>query len=219
MKLCQDSKKNNLPDFKIEKLFTQKVIGLDEVGRGPLAGPVISCAFIFFDTSIDLKDLYFIDDSKKLSLKKKYLAMKKIFNLKKQKKINFKLGMASVAEIDNHNILEATKISMRIAIKKLNLSSAQLIIDGNIDLGLDMYPNKGIIKGDQKSFSIAAASIVAKVHRDRYMKFLSHFYPHYDWSSNSGYGTKKHIEQIHKNGITVHHRKSFEPIKSLIHSK
>ena len=75
-----------MPDFKIEKLFNQKVIGLDEVGRGPLAGPVISCAFIFFDTSIDPKDLYFIDDSKKLSLKKRYLAIKKIFNLKKQKK-------------------------------------------------------------------------------------------------------------------------------------
>ena len=208
-----------MPDFKIEKLFNQKVIGLDEVGRGPLAGPVISCAFIFFDTSIDPKDLYFIDDSKKLSLKKRYLAINKIFNLKKKKKINFKLGMSSVVEIDNHNILKATKISMKRAIRKLDLPSSQLIIDGNIDLELDEYPSKGIIKGDQKSFSIAAASIIAKIHRDRYMKFLSHFYPHYDWFSNAGYGTQKHIEQIHKNGITIHHRKSFEPIKSLIHSK
>ena len=76
-----------------------------------------------------------------------------------------------------------------------------------------------MIKGDQKSYSIAAASIVAKIHRDRYMQFLSYKWPFYNWSSNAGYGTKQHIEQIKKKGITIHHRKSFEPIKTLIHSK
>ena len=208
-----------MPDFSIERSFNQNVVGIDEVGRGPLAGPVISCAFIFFDTSINLKDLFFIDDSKKLTLKKRHLAIKKIIDLKNNKKINFKLGMASVKEIDQHNILEATKISMKHAVKKLKLSPTQLIIDGNIDLELNDFPSKGIIKGDQKSFSIAAASIIAKIYRDRYMQFLSFLFPDYDWSNNAGYGTKKHIEQIYKKGITIHHRKSFQPIKSLIHSK
>ena len=99
------------------------------------------------------------------------------------------------------------------------VSRPQLIIDGNIDLELNDFPSKGIIKGDQKSFSIAAASIIAKIYRDRYMQFLSFLFPDYDWSNNAGYGTKKHIEQIYKKGITIHHRKSFQPIKSLIHSK
>ncbi len=208
-----------MPDFSIEQYFNQNVIGIDEVGRGPLAGPVISCAFIFFDTSINPKDLFFIDDSKKLTLKKKHFAIKKIIDLKNNKKINFKLGMASVEEIDQNNILEATIISMRRAVKKLKLSPTQLIIDGNIDLELNDFPSKGIVKGDQKSFSIAAASIIAKIYRDRYMQFLSLLFPDYDWSNNAGYGTKNHIKQIYKKGITIHHRKSFQPIKSLIHSK
>ena len=207
-----------MPDFSIEQSFYYNVIGIDEVGRGPLAGPVISCACIFYDTLINPKNLFFIDDSKKLTLKKRQLAIKKIIELKKNKKINFKLGMASVEEIDQYNILEATKISMRRAVKKLQLSPTQLIIDGNIDLELNDFPSKGITKGDQKSFSIAAASIIAKIHRDRYMKFLSFQFPDYDWISNAGYGTKKHIEQIYKKGITIHHRKSFHPIKSLIHN-
>ena len=127
--------------------------------------------------------------------------------------------MANVLEIDKYNILEATKLSMQRAVKKLNHPPSQLIIDGNIDLNLDNNPSKSIIKGDQKSLTIAAASIIAKIHRDRYMKFLSYKFPHYSWQSNAGYGTKKHIEAIYKEGITSHHRKSFEPIKSLIHSK
>tara|TARA_B110000196_G_scaffold298906_1_gene291098 strand:- start:342 stop:968 length:627 start_codon:yes stop_codon:yes gene_type:complete len=208
-----------LPDFSIEKTFNQHVIGIDEVGRGPLAGPVVCCAFIFFDNEISDEDLYFIDDSKKLSKKKRTVAIKEIYKLKKNNKIQFSLGMASVEEIDKYNILEATKISMRRAVKKINQPDTQLIIDGNIDLKLECNPSKSIIKGDQKSYSIAAASIIAKIHRDRYMKFLSNKYPSYHWSSNAGYGTTKHIKEIQLKGITPHHRKSFEPIKSLIHSK
>jgi ribonuclease HII len=208
-----------LPNFDIEKKYKQPVIGIDEVGRGPLAGPVVSCAFIFFDMNLDNEKLFFIDDSKKLSQKKRIIAIKEINKLKFQKKIKFSLGMASVVEIDKYNILEATKISMRRAVRKLNQSPTQLIIDGKIDLQIAKYPSKGIIKGDQKSYSIAAASIIAKIHRDRYMKFLSNKYPFYEWFSNAGYGTKKHIKEIHNKGITIHHRKSFEPIKSLIHNK
>ena len=207
------------PNFDYEKKYTKNVIGLDEVGRGPLAGPVISCAFIFFDKNINLQDLLFIQDSKKLSIKKRFEAIKKILILKKLKKIDYKLGMATVDEIDKFNILEATKISMRRAVKKLKQPPSPIIIDGNINLNIPNYPSKGIIKGDQKSFSIAAASIIAKIHRDRYMFFLSNKYPSYNWSSNAGYGTKRHIEEIYSKGITIHHRKSFEPIKSLIHNK
>ena len=127
--------------------------------------------------------------------------------------------MATVDEIDKYNILEATKISMKRAVKKLNQPPTQLIIDGDINLQLKNYPSKGIIKGDQKSYSIAAASIIAKIHRDRYMYFLSSRHPSYGWSSNAGYGTKKHIEEIYLKGITIHHRKSFDPIRTLIHSK
>ena len=208
-----------MPDFSIEQEFNGPIIGVDEVGRGPLAGPVVSCACIFFDKNLEYKELYFINDSKKLSPKKRILAFQEIYKLKKQKKIQYCLGMANVKEIDKFNILEATKISMRRAVKKLQRIPSQLIIDGNIDLKLENYPSKSVIKGDQKSYTIAAASIIAKIHRDRYMQFLSHRWPFYDWSSNAGYGTKQHIEQIKEKGITIHHRKSFEPIKTLIHSK
>ena len=208
-----------MPNFKIEKEFKQPSIGLDEVGRGPLAGPVISCACIFFDINLNNNELFFIDDSKKLSEKKRIIAIKEIYKLELKNKVKFSLGMSSVDEIDKYNILEATKLSMCRAVKKLNQPPRQLIIDGNINLKLENYPSKGIIKGDQKSYSIAAASIIAKIHRDRYMKFLSIKYPEYGWSTNAGYGTKKHIKEIYLKGVTVHHRKSFEPIKSLIHNK
>ena len=208
-----------MPNFIIEKEYNHPVIGIDEVGRGPLAGPVVCCAFIFFDVYLNNEELNFIDDSKKLSEKKRTAAIKKIYKFKKQNKVKFSLGMASVEEIDKYNILEATKISMRRAVEKLNQPPSQLIVDGNIDLQLEKYPSRSIIKGDRQSYTIAAASIVAKIHRDRYMHFLSNTYPSYNWSSNAGYGTKKHIEEIYSKGITVHHRKSFEPIKSLIHSK
>ena len=206
-----------MPDFKIELSLPTPVIGIDEVGRGPLAGPVVSCACIFLDYSIDQSQLFFFDDSKKLSLKKRKDAFHIIYDLKKIKKIQYALGFATVNEIDSLNILEATKVSMRRAVQKLNCDNATLIIDGKIDLELSQFPSYGIINGDQKSYSIATASIIAKMHRDRYMRFLSFQFPHYNWEKNAGYGTKKHIEQIYKKGFTDHHRKSFEPLKSLIH--
>ena len=208
-----------MPNFIIEKSFKQKIIGLDEVGRGPLAGPVVSSAVIFFDTKIDNNLIPLIDDSKKLTINKRMKVLKFIFQLKIKNKIKFSLGMASVKEIDKFNILEATKLSMRRAVINLKQPPTPLIIDGNFDINLKNYPGKSIIKGDQKSLTIATASIIAKIYRDRYMRFLSYSFPNYHWSSNAGYGTKKHIEQICKKGITIHHRKSFEPIKSLIQNK
>ena len=207
-----------MPNFEIESSLKKPVIGIDEVGRGPIAGPVVSCACVFYDYSIS-KIIENFDDSKKLNFNKRKDAFKKIFKLKKKNKLNYALGVASVEEIDSLNILEATKKSMIRAIKKLNFNEANLIIDGKIDLNLPNFTTLGIIKGDQKSYSICTASIIAKIHRDRYMKQLSLKYPDYEWNKNAGYGTRTHIKEINKLGITIHHRKSFEPIKSLIHNK
>ena len=207
-----------MPNFSIEEEINSPVIGLDEVGRGPLAGPVISCGCHFKNYTIlnEFKD--FIGDSKKLSEKKRGLSFRFLQNLKKGNIIDFHLGIANVHEIDNLNILEATKLSMKRVIDKFNLKNAQLIIDGNFSLNYKSYKEQSIIKGDNKSLSIAAASIIAKVHRDRLMKKLSIKFQNFGWEKNAGYGTKTHIENIHRLGPTIHHRKTFEPIKSLIHN-
>jgi ribonuclease HII len=207
-----------VPDFSIEEQFTDPVIGLDEVGRGPLAGPVISCGCYFknYTTQEDFYNL--IGDSKKLSEKKRQVSFEFLQNLKKEGIIDYHLGIANVEEIDKLNILEATKLSMKRVVDKFNLQSAQLIIDGNFSLNYKSYKEKSVIKGDDKSLSIAAASIIAKVHRDRLMKKLSIRHRQFGWEKNAGYGTKVHIENIHRSGPTIHHRKTFEPIKSLIHS-
>ena len=207
-----------MPNFSIEEEINSPVIGLDEVGRGPLAGPVISCGCHFKNYTIlnELKD--FILDSKKLSEKKRELSFKFLQNLKKENIIEFHLGIANVNEIDNLNILEATKLSMKRVVDKFNLKNVQLIIDGNFSLNYKSYKEQSIIKGDNKSLSIAAASIIAKIHRDRLMKKLSIKFKDFGWEKNAGYGTKLHIENIHRLGPTIHHRKTFEPIKSLIHS-
>jgi len=207
-----------VPDFSIEEKFNSPVIGLDEVGRGPLAGPVISCGCHFKNYTIlnQVKD--YIVDSKKLSKKKRELSFKFLQNLKKEDIVDFHLGIANVEEIDNLNILEATKLSMKRVVDKFNLKNANLIIDGNFSLNYKSYKEQSIIKGDNKSLSIAAASIIAKVHRDRLMKKLSIKFQNFGWEKNVGYGTKMHIENIHRLGPTIHHRKTFEPIKSLIHN-
>ena len=127
--------------------------------------------------------------------------------------------MATVKEIDEMNILEATKLSMKRVIDKFNLSKANLIIDGNFKLNYKNYSEKSIIKGDQLSISIATASIIAKIHRDRLMTILSKKFTQFTWDKNAGYGTKQHMRELDENGPTIYHRKSFEPIKSLIHNK
>ena len=207
-----------MPDFSIEKELQSPVIGLDEVGRGPLAGPVISCGCYFKNYTIQ-EDFYkLIGDSKKLSEKKRKVSFEFLQNLKKEGVIDYHLGIANVEEIDALNILEATKLSMKRVVDKFDLKNAHLIIDGNFSLNYKSYKENSIIKGDDKSLSIAAASIIAKVHRDRLMKKLSIRHQHFGWEKNAGYGTKLHIENIYRLGPTRHHRKTFEPIKSLIHS-
>ena len=204
-----------MPNFASEILFKKPVIGIDEVGRGSLAGPVVSCACIFFDYFIPKYKLSLLDDSKKLTHKKRLKALKLIFELKRNNIIKFALGYASVEEIDAINILEATKLSIRRSVYKLNYFKGNIIVDGNLDLHLNNFTCKNIIKGDQKSTTIATASIIAKVHRDRYMVKIGRKFPHYNWHRNAGYGTKEHIEQIYSKGLTLHHRKSFKPAKYL----
>ena len=207
-----------MPDFSIETNLEHPVIGLDEVGRGPLAGPVVSCGCYFKNYKIQNEFKDYIGDSKKLSEKKRERSFKFLQNLKKDNIIEYHLGIANVEEIDQLNILEATKLSMKRVVNKFNIENAYLLIDGNFSLNYKSYREQSVIKGDDKSLSIAAASIIAKVHRDRLMKKLSLKFKEFGWEKNAGYGTKIHIENIHRLGPTIHHRKTFEPIKSLIHS-
>jgi len=207
-----------VPDFSIETNLEHPVIGLDEVGRGPLAGPVVSCGCYFKNYEIQNEFNDYIGDSKKLSKKKREVSFKFLQNLKKDNTIEYYLGIANVEEIDQLNILEATKLSMKRVVEKFNMENAYLLIDGNFSLNYKSYREQSVIKGDDKSLSIAAASIIAKVHRDRMMKKLSHKFQDFGWEKNAGYGTKMHIENIYRLGPTIHHRKTFEPIKSLIHN-
>ncbi len=207
-----------MPDFSIETKLEHPVIGLDEVGRGPLAGPVISCGCYFKSYKIQNEFKDYIGDSKKLSEKKREASFKFLQSLKNDDVIEYHLGIANVNEIDQLNILEATKLSMRRVVDKFNMENANLLIDGNFSLSYKSYKEQSIVRGDDKSLSIAAASIIAKVHRDRLMKKLSLKFQNFGWEKNAGYGTKMHIENIYRLGPTIHHRKTFEPIKSLIHS-
>ena len=182
--------------------------GVDEVGRGCLAGPVVSAAVILKDT-INLK---LLKDSKKITFNKRIEIAKHI-------KLNstYAVGVASVEEILNLNILQAALLSMKRAIDKLSIKPELVLIDGNFaPKGLKNF--KTIINGDEKIKSISAASIIAKVFRDQLMIKLSERFKNYAWDRNFGYGTKAHINGLKKFGITSHHRKGFKPIHKMLSS-
>ena len=182
--------------------------GVDEVGRGCLAGPVISAAVILKE-SINLK---LLKDSKKISFKKRIEIAEHI-------KLNstYAIGLATVEEILNLNILQAALLSMKRAINKLSIKPELILIDGNFaPKGIKNF--KTIINGDEKIKSISAASIIAKVFRDQLMIKLSEKFHNYAWERNFGYGTKAHMEGLKKFGITSHHRKSFKPIHKMLSS-
>ena len=204
-----------MADFSIEQSIEGTVIGIDEVGRGPLAGPVVSCGVIY--NSYEILDTKIpITDSKKLTIKQRLELFKLFKQLKKKNILEYYLGLATVEEIDQINILEATKLSMKRVIDRFNNPNTSIIIDGNIKLDYKNKNEKSVIGGDKISLSIATASIIAKIHRDRIMSILGNKYPHFGWKNNAGYGTKKHIDAIKEMGVTNCHRKTFEPIKSLI---
>ena len=180
--------------------------GVDEVGRGCLAGPVVSAAVVL-KKSINLN---LLKDSKKISFNKREEVSEHI-----KKNSYYALGIASVEEILNLNILQASLLSMKRAIEKLEIKPGITLIDGNFaPRGLKNY--KTIINGDEKIKVISAASIIAKVYRDRFMIKLSEKYSHYAWERNFGYGTKAHLEGLKNFGVTSHHRKGFKPIHKIL---
>ena len=181
------------------------IAGVDEVGRGPLIGPVVCAAVILPQDFYDNR----INDSKKLSEKKREL----LYSVIMENAISVGIGISSNKVIDEINILQATKKAMKEAINNLSVKPEHVLIDA-VKLDLDI-PSTSIIKGDAKSQSIAAASIIAKVTRDRMMIELDKLHPEYDFKNNKGYGTKKHIDAIYKYGVLKEHRKTFAPISEI----
>ena len=179
------------------------IAGVDEVGRGSLIGPVYAAAVIL-SKSINPK---LLKDSKTLSKKKR-----EHLSIFIKKNSIWALGKASVKEIEKMNILQASLLAMKRAIKKLKKKPTQVLIDGNNIPELENYNLKSVIKGDEKVPCISAASIIAKVSRDKFITALSKKNKGYYWDKNFGYGTKQHLKALKKLGITKHHRRTFSPI-------
>ena len=180
--------------------------GIDEVGRGPLVGPVVTAAVIL---PLDYK-LEGLTDSKKLSEKKR----DNFYDIIMRDAISIGIGIKDNNIIDKVNIYEATKLAMYDAINNLNVKPEHVLIDAMpLDLSI---PNTSIIKGDAKSLSIAAASVIAKVTRDRMLYDLDKEYPMYNYKKNKGYPTKEHIDAINKYGINKHYRKTYGPVKDYL---
>jgi len=184
-----------------------KTAGVDEVGRGSLAGPVFSAAVIL-KKNIDTKE---IKDSKKITFKKRILLSKYI-----KKNSIYSIASASVKEIDKINILNASLLSMERALKKLRYKPSIAYIDGIFSPKNLKIKCKTFVKGDEKITCIAAASIVAKATRDVFMIKLAKKYPNYSWDKNFGYGTADHMRGLKKHGVTKHHRKKFKPVHKML---
>lgn len=180
--------------------------GCDEAGRGPLAGPVFAAAVILPDKF----HLPGLNDSKLLSEKKR-LYFKDIIE---KKALGWAVGIADENEIDTFNIRNASVLAMHRALEKLSLSPEHIIVDGNFFINFRNIPHQCFIKGDSRFMSIAAASVLAKTHRDIYMKNIHQEFQHYMWIKNKGYATKEHIKAILQFGLSKYHRKSFH-LKSM----
>lgn len=183
------------------------IVGVDEVGRGPWAGPVVAAAVILNPDDLPLE----ANDSKKLTPRQR----EKLYPIIMEK-AHVGIGEASVEEIDEHNILAATFIAMRRAVEKLPMQPDFSLIDGNKIPKDWLTPAHAVVQGDGKVLSIACASIVAKVYRDTLMGKLAEQFPHYGWEKNAGYGAPMHQQGLAAHGVTPHHRRSFAPIAKLI---
>jgi ribonuclease HII len=183
------------------------IAGVDEVGRGSLAGPVVACAIVMPSDSRALRG---VDDSKMLSAPARERLVSQIV----QRAVSLGLGAASAREIDRLNIYHASTLAMRRALARLRVSPDHVLIDGRPIRSLGIA-HQGIVDGDDKCFSIACASIVAKVTRDRLMASLARRHPHYAWDRNCGYATRRHIDALQSHGSCAHHRQSFV-VKALI---
>jgi len=176
------------------------IAGVDEAGRGPLAGPVVS-ASVIFSPGVYIEG---VNDSKKLSEKEREELLPQILS----KAVSYSVAAISHGKIDEINILQASLLSMKVAVSRLKIQPQLILIDGNKTFKYSV-PSIAIVKGDSKSFLIAAASIIAKVTRDRIMKRLDKHFPDYNWRKNKGYPTKEHIEAVKTYGATPLHRKTF----------
>ncbi len=194
-----------MPDYSFELLAAQKgykfICGVDEAGRGPLAGPVCAAAVVLPE-GVEIPGL---NDSKKLTAKKR----EQLFPVIIEKALAYGIAYGTVEEIEEHNILNATYLAMNRAIEALQQSADYALIDGNRVPKSCPVACETIVKGDSKSMSIAAASILAKVTRDRLMEQLDSEYPQYGFAQHAGYGTKAHIEAIRTYGVSPVHRMSF----------
>lgn len=200
------------PDFSLEEAaFARglcRVAGVDEVGRGPLAGPVTAAAVVLDPNNIPAG----LNDSKKLTAKRREALTEDILKV-----ADVCIAHCTVEEIDEHNILRASHIAMERAVAGLSSVPDHLLIDGNmIPLGLQIS-SEAIVKGDARSLSIAAASIVAKTARDKIMMDLAQQFPGYGWETNAGYPSKKHREALVELGVTPHHRRSFKPVHNILY--
>jgi ribonuclease HII len=196
-----------MPDFAIERSCSGVVCGIDEAGRGPLAGPVVAAAVILDRRRFRGALRRDLDDSKALRRELRescYMALPGCARIG--------IGAAAVHEIDRINILRASLVAMARAVAALGVTPDIALVDGNIAPTLPC-PVRTVVKGDALSFSIAAASVIAKVTRDRIMHRLAQRHPGYGWETNVGYATAEHATAIRRLGITPHHRRSFEPVR------
>jgi len=208
------AKKSRIPNLKIEKALQQEgflaIAGVDEAGRGAWAGPVVAAAVVL----PFLKRYYGINDSKLLSALQREFLLQKIYELA----VDIGIGIAETTEIDDLGIGKATYLAMRRAIGNLSIQPQYVLVDG-FKVGFAEAPSQGIIDGDRKSVSIAAASIVAKVARDRLMVEIHELVPQYNFHINKGYGTVFHQLKIKEHGTCEWHRKSYQPVKQDIASR
>jgi ribonuclease HII len=192
---------------ELRKTVGPLIAGVDEVGRGPLAGPVVACAVIM---PPDVRAIAGVDDSKRLSAAQRSRLAVKI----RERAVAIGIGAASVREIDRVNIYHATVVAMRRALARLNVVPNHVLIDGKPFRTLET-PHTAIVGGDDACYTIACASIIAKVTRDRVMHALASRYPNYRWERNVGYSTLAHLEGLAAHGVTPHHRRSFIPVRQL----
>ncbi len=197
-----------LMENELHKKGYKYIAGCDEVGRGPMAGPLVACAVVL-DPNNKIEGL---NDSKKLSKKKR----ESLYNEILQKAREVHTCFISVEDVDKLNVYQASKLAMTNCLN--NMTKVDYILTDAMKLDTNI-PYEAIIKGDQKSAAIAAASIIAKVSRDRYMEELDKDFPNYGFKNHMGYVTKYHLEAINKYGVCVHHRRSFKPVMDVINKK
>ena len=208
-----------MPDYRLERAqgagAGRRVVGLDEVGRGPWAGPVVAAALWLEPERLPDALLAGLDDSKALSRAKRSDLFAALAKAAEAGDVAYALGQAEVGEIDRLNILQASLLAMARAVAGLGFQPHAALVDGTHCPDLDC-PALPLVKGDRRSLSIAAASIVAKVTRDGLMDRLAARHPGYGWERNAGYGTAEHRQALARLGPTPHHRRSFAPIRKLL---